>query len=75
MFHKNISVNIKPERLTSVLRHCGFRFNIKFVLHQFCFVITGKFSAYLTTTDVKHSNVISNPTGRYRLLITRAKTK
>lgn len=36
----------------------GLGFNIKFVLHQFNFVITGKLSAYLTTTDVKHSDVV-----------------
>lgn len=51
---------LKTERLTSVLRHCGFRFNLIFILHQFNFVITGKFSACLTTTDVKHSNVMRN---------------
>ena len=35
----------------------GLGFNLMFILYQFSFVITGKLSAYLTTTDVKHSNV------------------
>ena len=36
--------------------------NLIVVLHQFYFVITGKFSACLTTTDVKHSDVSSKTT-------------
>jgi hypothetical protein len=50
--------------LTSVLRHCGFRFNIKFVSYQFYFVITGKFSAFLVHNGRKALE-------RYRLAISK----